>query len=342
MPGLGTGTVKTMPDETHWRQRGPLMRFFAEHRRCGHGFDLGHPGGSGSGNLRARCRGCGAEIAYLAGDEEPHETVPDVAPERGPGKSAERLSRTRAEDVAQRRSSWRSTVATAAIALVVLAFATFVVAHLGGDSAMEKPSGGEQTGVTTATLPAPTGAEPIVGAPLPPPSAAQEAGNPGGSATSPGIGNGNGKDKGSRSNGNAHGAPGVRQSLAEGGPSISVPEHWDVVYADGAFTVSPDGSSSAAVRVYFERGAPMDPDTLRDRTRAMLEKEHPGATLTTEGPLISGSDGTSAVATWDGGFERAQAVSEDGLTIFVLARADNTAEPQWQSEVLEIAASVRA
>jgi hypothetical protein len=144
-----------MRDETQWRQRGPLMRFFAEHRRCGHGFDLGHPGGSGSGNLRARCRGCGAEIAYLAGDDEPLETAPDVTPERGGGTSAER-SRTRAEGVARQQGAWRSQLATGAIILVVLAFATFVVARLSSNADMERPSGGGQAPVNTATAAAPT------------------------------------------------------------------------------------------------------------------------------------------------------------------------------------------
>jgi hypothetical protein len=300
-----------MPVETQWRQRGPLVRFFTEHRRCGHGFDLGHPGGSGSGNLRARCRGCGAEISYLAGAEEPLETAPDVIPERGRDGGAEQ-ARTRAEGVARKQGAWRSLLATGAIVLVVLAFATFVVAQLSTNPGPEKPSGGnEQVAGSTP----PSTAAPAVAAP---PVAGAET-----------------------SKGNTHGAPGKRRSLAESGASISVPRRWDVNYADGGFVVAPSGSSKVAVCVYFRRGAPMDRRALRDWTRNVLEKEHPGATLTTEGPLISGSDGKSAVATYDTGFERAQSVIENGLAILVTARANNRALPLWQEEVLEIAASVR-
>ena len=300
-----------MPVETHWRQRGPLVRFFAEHRRCGHGFDLGHPGGSGSGNLRARCRGCGAEISYLAGAEEPLETAPDAIPERGRDGGAEQ-ARTHAEGVARKQGAWRSLLATGAIVLVVLAFATFVVAQLSTDPDPEKPSGGAgQVAGSTPSAAAPTVA-------APPPVAGADTGK-----------------------GNAHGAPGKRRSLAEGGPSISVPGRWDVNYADGSFVVAPSGSSKAAVCVYFQRRAPMDRRALRQWTRDRLGKEHPGATLTTEGPLISGSEGKSAVATYDTGFERAQSVIENGLMILVTARANNRAQPRWQSEVLEIAASVR-
>jgi hypothetical protein len=300
-----------MPVETQWRQRGPLVRFFAEHRRCGHGFDLGHPGGSGSGNLRARCRGCGAEISYLAGAEEPLETAPDATPERGPGGSAER-ARTHAEGVARKQGAWRSLLATGAILLVVLAFATFVVAQLSTNPGREKPSGGAGQAAGST----PSAAAPAVAAP--PPVAGAET------------------DKGK-----TPGAPGKRRSLAEGGPSILVPGRWEVNHADRGFVVAPGGSSKAAVWVYFQRGAPMDRRALHDWTRDVLEKEHPRATLTTEGPLIWGSDGKSAVATYDTGFERAQSVIENGLRILVTARANNRAHPPWQGEVLKIAASVR-
>lgn len=301
-----------MPVETQWRQRGPLVRFFTEHRRCGHGFDLGHPGGSGSGNLRARCRGCGAEISYLAGAEEPLETAPDATPEPGRGGIAEQ-ARTRAESVARKQGAWRSQLATGAIVLVILAFATFVVAQLSTKPDTEKP------------------ATPSVAAPAP--SAAPDTGNTGTNAS--------GGANGTAGKGNTHDAPGKRRSLAEGGPSISVPGRWDVNHADGGFVVAPSGSSKAAVCVYIQRGAPMGRRALREKTRDLLEKEHPGATMTTEGPLIWGSDGNSAVATYDTGFERAQGVIENGLTILVTARASHRAQPRWQREVLEIAASVR-
>lgn len=41
-----------------------LSQFLLEHEACGHGFDVSHPAGLGSGRLTLACRGCGGSYEY--------------------------------------------------------------------------------------------------------------------------------------------------------------------------------------------------------------------------------------------------------------------------------------
>lgn len=324
------------------------MRFFAEHGRCARGFDLRHPGGPGSGNLLARCRGCGAEVSYASDNEEVLETAPapeakagtgtgasagrpagvvpplspqppasvvpsptprrpaGVVPPPGPQRPVAAPKPTTATTGAPppRRSGWRSPITTTAISCLAVASAAFAGVRLGAEDATSTPSGslGAQSALTAT------------------------AGSPS-SDNAP--------------TDSSNGAPSKRRNLAEDGPSISVPGGWEIRRAGEAIVLSPRGSSHTEVRVYFQRGASIGGDTLLSQTRDLLAREHPGAKLTTAAPLISGSHGPSFVATYDEGFERAEYLIDNGMTILVLARADNAAKPEWQSQMLEIAASVR-
>jgi hypothetical protein len=333
-----------MPVAKQWADRARLLRFFADHQRCGRGFDFSDPDDFHGGTLTARCRGCGEELehatsatgapgrerqasgsgTHLATDGARSQRAAERTASRAPARPREDhaagdRARRSSQDGAPSPSSVRGAGSRALTGgLIVLAIASAAFAAIRLSSRSTSPSGGGASApASVPQVPAPPAAPTNSGSAAP---AAPT--HPAAPATAGAV------------------TLGRPESLAPGGPTIALPGGWRASIVGGGAVFTPVKGGAVAVTVFFERHPTASEAALTSQARALLAREHPGSRLAGSRPLAR-APGLGVVAIYPGGRERAQVLVGRDLAVLLLVRIADSATPEQRAAALAAADSLR-